>query len=70
MTLPSKYADRSTLKVPEMAELMGCDEKIITAAIDEGKLIAVNIGRAAKKAWRSDVGDFIRWKLSRRNVRG
>lgn len=68
MIIPEKYADRSTLRVPEIAEMLSLDPKIVIEAVEAGELIAMNFGRCTKLSLRVAAGDLIRWMKSKRVV--
>lgn len=54
----SRFAGRSTLRVPEVAEALCCTEQHVLNLIDRGKLDATNIGNGSRGHWRILVSSF------------
>lgn len=66
MTIPEKYAHLSILRLPQVAEMLNIDPKIVIEAVQAGELLAMNFGRGSKLSLRFESGDLIRWIKSKR----
>lgn len=64
MTIPKKYADRITLKVSEVAEIMSMKAFTVREWIDDGTLRAMNLSRKPgvnAPEWRIEAAYFWDW---------
>jgi len=55
LTLPAGLADRSVLRVEEAAAASGLPETALQSAIEEGRLLAVDVSWDSKRHWRIPV---------------
>ena len=55
------FAGRTTLYVSEVAEKLRITEQHVRNLIDEGKLLAINVGTNERKFWRIPVEEYDRF---------